>query len=129
MKKYILILTMLTIIISCSKDNNDDDDDQHCNFNTEIPECCFNGSDLAARNQSLQFTNRFPGANAQMEWEILAGDMSIIDVENSVSGNVTISVATIMFDNNFETGRIKASGVLDVRGQCAHYHNVRLSEN
>ena len=128
MKKTALLYFALLFLISCSSDN--EDDEQHCNFDTEVPECCFTGSDFASKNETLVFTNKFPEPNADMEWEILHGDITIINVENTVIGDVTKSVATIKFNTDFSIGRIAARGSIGppISSSCSHYHNIRLPD-
>tara|TARA_R110002049_G_scaffold308793_2_gene514104 strand:+ start:1011 stop:1403 length:393 start_codon:yes stop_codon:yes gene_type:complete len=118
-RKAILLFLILIGLTSCSKD---DDKEELCN-NIIYDSCCIRGSDFAAPNEELNFVYTFKIINAEVEWEIINGDATVLNVENSNSGGETVSIATIKFNGDFSVARLKAKADTEIHN-CAYYYNV-----
>ncbi|WNM19171.1 hypothetical protein [Flavobacterium capsici] len=108
--KHILITFLILFLsINCSRDKADDsylyDQDEDCVFG--VATCCdIDGRILVKTNTSYIYTNSTSFDYSTMEWEVISGDISIVDGQNT-------NEATIHFGNNFITGviRTKTTGI------------------
>lgn len=72
---------------------------------------CLGGAPEVLPGEILNYAFKHNSRNTDVTWSIESGEMEILNIETSVSGDFTISIATIKFDSDFDGGFLKASSI------------------
>lgn len=123
LKKITLLPLILLLLIGCSKD--DENEEVLCSNDLNYDRCCLAGEHNASPNESLTFIYFFARTNATVEWEIIDGEATVIDVETSNSNGRTKSIATIQFNTDFTMARFGATASHEIdEERCTSFYNI-----
>ena len=121
MTKFIQIITLI-LFVSCSTDSNETNDisenaaknpksvsdcDQTAS-NSENNSLCLNGADFVQPSEVINYAFKTNSTDCSITWSVETGDFEILNIENNISGEFTISIATLKFDTSFSGGSVKA---------------------
>jgi len=139
MRNLFILLTLSTILISCSSD--DVDSTEPIVNSKSITDCeiiiqpetqiaiCLDGTGVALPNEIITFASSLYAKNnnpsdTQFFWSIESGSMDILSVVTTVDGPIAKSITTIRFNSDYS-----GNGVIEVRAENITGSNGRALLN
>tara|TARA_B110000967_G_C18887317_1_gene564903 strand:+ start:2399 stop:2842 length:444 start_codon:yes stop_codon:yes gene_type:complete len=140
---YLLLFVFATLTLSCS---NDDDTEPAIENLKNVTDCeitiepntlvsiCIDGTEFALPNEIITFASAFYSKNVnptetQFLWTVESGNMEILNVENSIDGQIAKSISTIKFDSDYLGNGVIGINAENDTGRGITGHIVELESN
>lgn len=140
---YLLLVISTTLAMSCSRS---DDADPIIENTKSVSDCgieiedntsvsiCLNGTDSALPNEIITFASTFYSkndnpSNTLFLWTIESGNIEILNIENSIYGEIAKSIVTIKFNADYTGNAIIAINAENINGAGSREHIIELESD